>query len=93
MPIGQSDRNPSNPYLVGVGNDLWLAWKEFDGNKITVPVMKSANGGRTWSEPKVAADTADESDHPILVSYGPHAFLSWQTRAEGYRFISLEDVQ
>jgi hypothetical protein len=93
MPVGASDRSPSNPYLIAARNQLWLAWKEFDGNKTTVPVMSSSNGGRTWSEPKIVADTADESDHPVLVSNGAQAFLSWQTRAESYRFIALEDAQ
>jgi hypothetical protein len=35
MRIGDADRNPSNPYLISVGDQLWLAWKEFDGTKTT----------------------------------------------------------
>jgi hypothetical protein len=93
MPIGQADRNPSEPYLIATGDRLWLAWKEFDGNKTTVPLMKSGDGGRTWSPPIVAADTADESDHPVLAADGARVFLSWQTRAEGYRLIAPEDLR
>jgi Neuraminidase (sialidase) len=93
MRIGDADRNPSNPYLISVGNQLWLAWKEFDGTKTTVPVMRSTDGGRTWSEPKMVANTADQSDHPVLVANGSQAFLSWQTRDEGFRFFPLEDVK
>jgi hypothetical protein len=70
-----------------------MAWKEFDGEKTTVPVMISHDNGRTWSAPSIAAGTSDASDHPLLVTNGQLAFLSWQTRAEGYRFMPLEDVR
>jgi len=89
VPVGRRDRNPSHPYLVAAKDALWLAWKEFDGQKTTVPVMMSRDNGLTWSAPNVAAETADASDHPLLVTSGQRVFLSWQTRAEGYRFITV----
>jgi hypothetical protein len=54
--------------LVSAGDALWLAWKEFDGEKTTVPVMVSHDDGSTWSSPEIVADTADESDHPLLAA-------------------------
>jgi hypothetical protein len=53
-------------------------------------VMTSKDSGRTWSEPKIVAQTDDVSDHPLLVSNGAQVLLSWQTRAEGYRLLPLE---
>ena len=93
MPVGRSDRNPAHPYLIAVKGALWLVWKEFDGEKTTVSVMTSHDGGRTWSPAKIAADTSDASDHPLLVSRGGRVFLSWQTHAEGYRIMPLEDAR
>jgi hypothetical protein len=90
MPVGRADRNPSHPYLTATKDALWMAWKEFDGEKTTVPVMISHDNGRTWSAPSIAAET---SDHPLLVADGQLAFLSWQTRAGGYRFMPLEYVR
>jgi hypothetical protein len=90
MPIGNPARNPARPFLLAANNTLWLVWKEFDGEHTTVPVMESKDDGRTWSEPKIVAQTSDVSDHPLLVSNGPQVFLSWQTRAEGYRLLPLE---
>lgn len=90
MPIGNPDRNPSRPYILAADGALWLAWKEFDGEATTVSVMASHDDGRTWSTPRVVAQTGDASDHPLLVTNGPRLFLSWQTQADGYRLVDLE---
>jgi hypothetical protein len=37
------------------------------------------------------AETADASDHPLLVADKQRAYLSWLTRNEGYRLIPLGD--
>jgi len=93
MPVGRSDRNPAHPYLIAAKGALWLVWKEFDGEKTTVSVMTSHDDGRTWSAAKIVAETSNASDHPLLLSRGGRVFLSWQTQAEGYRVISLEDAR
>jgi hypothetical protein len=93
MPIGDPKRNPARPYLLAAQDTLWLVWKEFDGESTTVSMMRSRDDGRTWSVPRVVARTDDASDHPLLVSDGRQVFLSWQTRAEGYRLIALESTQ
>lgn len=92
-PIGDPKLNPSRPYLLATRRALWLVWKEFDGESTVVRAMQSRDDGRTWSAPKVAAQTEDASDHPLLVSNEEHVYLSWQTRAEGYRLIALENTQ
>jgi hypothetical protein len=91
MPVGNAERAPAHPYVLAVADTVWIAWKEFDGEETVIQLMASRDGGRSWSVPKVAARTADASDHPLLVSNGQRAFLSWQTRREGYRLIPLEE--
>jgi hypothetical protein len=93
IPIGNRAHNPARPFLLAANKMLWLAWKEFDGERTSVPVMFSKDNGRTWSEPAIVAQTADASDHPLLVANGRQVFLSWQTRAEGYRLLPLESTQ
>ena len=90
MPFGRP--GASHPDLAAAEDTLWLAWKEFDGEITTVLAMASRDDGRTWSEPREAARTSGTSDHPLLVSKGRSAFVSWQTQADGYRLIRLEDV-
>jgi hypothetical protein len=92
MPVGRPDRNPSHPYLMVAKDALWLVWKEFDGERTTVPAMVSHDDGRTWSSPTIVAEASDASDHPLLVTNGKQVFLSWQAQREGYRFMPLENV-
>jgi hypothetical protein len=60
-PVGRPDRNPSHPYLMAAKDALWLVWKEFDGERTTVPAMVSRDNGRTWSSPTVVAEASDAS--------------------------------
>lgn len=89
--LSKPDRQPSRPYLLANGQALHLVWKEFDGDKVAVRWQVSHDSGRQWTEPRTVAETADESDHPLLVADRQHAYLSWLTRKEGYRLIPLGD--
>jgi hypothetical protein len=91
LPIGQSSRSPSRPYVIAGPRGTAMVWKEFDGEKTTINLMTSHDDGETWSLPKIIASTADTSDHPLLVSDGRRSYLSWMTKADGYRFQSIED--
>ena len=93
MPIGNPAHNPARPFLLAANRTLWLVWKEFDGEHTMVAMMTSRDNGSSWSEPEIAARTGDASDHPLLVRNGAQVFLSWQTRAEGYRLLPLEPAQ
>ncbi len=89
-PIGRPDHNPTRPYVIAGPREAAMVWKEFDGEKTTVNLMTSHDDGETWSTPKTIASTADSSDHPLLVSDGRRTYLSWMTKADGYRFQSIE---
>jgi sucrose-6-phosphate hydrolase SacC (GH32 family) len=89
--IGRPDRNPTRPYVVANARETALVWKEFDGEKTTVNLMISNDDGATWSAPKAISSTTDTSDHPLLVSDGRRLFLSWMTKADGYRFQPIGD--
>jgi hypothetical protein len=89
--IGQPDRNPSRPYVIAGQGEAAMVWKEFDGANTTVNLMTSHDDGENWSKPKVISATSETSDHPLLVADGRRTFLSWMTRADGYRFQPIED--
>jgi hypothetical protein len=89
--IGDAKRSASRPYLLAGPHGLTMAWKEFDGEKTTVKLMTSGDDGETWTKPKTVAETSDSSDHPLLVTDGQRTYLSWMTKADGYRFIPIGD--
>lgn len=91
LAIGDPKRAPSRPYVLAAAKRLAMVWKEFDGERTTVRLMTSADDGRSWAQPRTIAETADASDHPLLVTDGRRSYLSWMTKADGYRFIPIED--
>ena len=93
MPLDVNAHDASRPYVTAVPGQVWLAWKDFDGETATVNVRVSHDDGVTWSAPRVAAKTTDASDHPMLVNDGHRAYLSWMTKVDGYKFLPLEDAR
>jgi hypothetical protein len=91
LPVGRPDRNPARPYVLSGPRGTTMVWKEFDGEKTTVNLMTSRDDGKSWSKPTVLATTTDSSDHPLLVSDGQKTYLSWMTKADGYRFLPIGD--
>ncbi|WP_024515208.1 sialidase family protein [Bradyrhizobium sp. Tv2a-2] len=90
MPIGQPGRAPSRPYVITGPQGTAIVWKEFDGEKTSVNLMTSGDDGKTWSQPRIIATTSDSSDHPLLVSDRRRYYLSWMTKADGYRLQPIE---
>ena len=91
MPLGDAARQNTRPYVLAEPDAVTLAYKAFDGERTTIEVMTSRDSGASWSSPRAAAATTDDSDHPQLLSDGKQVYLSWLTRKEGYRLIPLEE--
>lgn len=91
--VGAEGANVGRPYLLSMGQEVWLVWKEFDGNKSSVYFKDSKDDGDTWSTPKLLASTAGYSDHPLLLFRGNEVFLAWLTRDDGYQLMSIGQKQ
>lgn len=76
-----------------VGGSLFLAWKEFDGAATRVLLVRSSDGGASWSPARTIAATAGASDHPFLLSRDADVFLSWHTEREGLRIEAVAHVE
>lgn len=87
--FGDDAKAPGHPVVVATKGRLYRVWKEFDGTTTSIPMQMSRDGGKSWSLPKVIAETADASDHPELVADRKTAYLSWVTHKEGYRLLPL----
>ena len=91
--IGAESANVSRPYLLALGQQVWLVWKEFDGVQSSIYLKESSDDGRTWAAPKILSSTAGYSDHPLLLAQGNQVFLSWLTRNDGYQLINIGQKQ
>ncbi|QWD71883.1 exo-alpha-sialidase [Polynucleobacter sp. UB-Raua-W9] len=87
--IGSEGANVSRPYLFALGQQVWLAWKEFDGAHSLIYIKQSTDDGKTWNTPQMISKTNGYSDHPLLISQGDTVFLSWLTRIDGYQLIKV----
>ena len=89
--FGNPEAQPAHPYVLSLGSRVYLVWKEFDGENTGIFGMRSGDGGMSWSAPKKLADTSDVSDWPLLIGTNNQAYLSWNTKNEGYRLIEMDD--
>ncbi len=87
--FGDEARAPAHPSVLSIGPRVFLAWKEFDGEKTTIRLQQSLDGGNAWSSSAAVATSAGASDHPFLLADGDAAYLSWSTAQEGYRVLPL----
>ncbi|MET0556805.1 MAG: sialidase family protein [Vicinamibacteria bacterium] len=78
-------------YVLAAGGAVDVVWKESRGDGSVVRAARSQDGGATFAPARDAAATAGRADHPLLVSDGPRAYLSWFTDADGYRLVPLGD--
>lgn len=89
LKFGDDAKAPAHPMLLATKGRLYRVWKEFDGTTTSIPMQMSRDGGKSWSAPRVIAETADASDHPELLAHKSAAYLSWLTHKEGYRLLPL----
>jgi hypothetical protein len=75
--------------VLSKGKDVYMAWKEFDGESTAINAMRSHDGGATWGAVQTIADTRDVSDHPLLIANKEQVYLSWSSKLEGYRLIAM----
>jgi hypothetical protein len=82
--IGEDNLNPSRAYLLALDHQVWLVWKEFDGQTARIFGQLSNDDGKTWTTKQLLSQTNGYSDHPLLTSYQKKVYLSWLTRNDGY---------
>ncbi|MBS4096946.1 MAG: exo-alpha-sialidase [Sulfuricella sp.] len=90
LPIGNYDAQAGHADVLSQGKDVYIVWKEFDGENGVAYLMTSRNGGVDWSAPKMLATSADNSDHPLLVGDGKRVYLAWNRLKEGFRLIEVQ---
>lgn len=92
IPFGDYDRQAGHPSVLALDERVYLVWQEFDGERTRIRYRRSNDGGQSWTKVRQVASTQGWADYPFLVSDGAGVYLSWLTRAEGYRLLDLEPL-
>ncbi len=90
IPFGDYNKNASHPDVLSLDHQVWLVWKEFNGEADEVKLQYSDDNGETWQASVVIAITKKGSDHPFLLNDKNMIYLQWQTEAEGFRILPLK---
>jgi hypothetical protein len=80
--------NGRNPSVLNFGGNVFVVWRQTGAGAALMSVV-SADGGKTWGQPRQLAQTKHGSDHPLLLTDGREPLVSWFAADEGYRLLSL----
>jgi hypothetical protein len=88
-PLNFGGQGASHPHVSALGQQVAIAWQEFDGKVNRVQVMKSVDGGKRWTKPETVAQSAEKVDQPFLIHDGQQIYLSWQAQQQSYQLRPL----
>ncbi len=77
--------------LMASRQQLFSAWKYYNGDSTAIILRTSEDNGSSWSTEQNIATTKGVSDHPFLLKHKGSVFLSWHTAAEGLRLIPISN--
>lgn len=90
MGFGDAERQPGHASILVRGDQVFLAWQEYDGKTLRIQVMVSPDRGEHWSKPVTQATTAHAADYPQLLGGRGKAWLAWNSADEGLRLWPLD---
>lgn len=92
-PMGLGDPyQSSHPYVLTSDNNVFVVWKEFNGEATEIKYMESPDRGDNWSTPMSISASTSESGHPLLLKDEKWIYLSWRTGLEGYRLFKISGI-
>jgi len=90
-PVNFGKEGAGHPHVLAVGSKVTVVWQEFDGTNNVVKLIKSVDGGKSWSKSEVVAQTAKSGDQPFLVNDGQKIYLSWKTQQQDYQLKPVDE--
>jgi hypothetical protein len=86
--FGNNANQAGHPSLLSMGENVWLVWREFEAKNYKIVGMHSDDGGRSWNDAKVLANSLVKADYPQLLSKVKQVYLSWNTLSD-YQLMPL----
>ncbi len=82
--VGEYTQGAAHADVLSLGDQVWLVWKQFDGEQESVWQQYSANNGDDWQPAKIVAQAENGSDHPFLIHFQEQVYLQWHSRDNGF---------
>ena len=79
----------SHPNVLSKGHEVWLTWKEFDGEQESLWSQYSSNNGDNWEAAIRVAETLMGSDYPFLLMDNETVYIQWKTKQEGFQILPV----
>jgi len=93
LAVGARERLAGHGDVLAAGQQVVLAWRQFDGEAASVHVQLSADGGESFSAPRQLARAGGATDYPQLLSDGETVWLSWYSREHGYQLLKVMELR
>ena len=88
--FGDNKNQAGHPAILSNGENVWLVWREMKDGKSSILGMFSDDGGRSWNDVKILANTTQKADYPILISNKLQPYLVWNKSHEGLQVMPLK---
>lgn len=89
LAFGNPDRQAGHPAISALGQQIWIVWREYDGQRHRIFGMTSNNRGTDWSAPRELANTGGAADDPLLRGSPTGQHLVWNTADDGLKVLQL----
>jgi hypothetical protein len=92
--FGDNANQAGHPAILSLSDkanaeNVYLVWRETNKGTSTILGMTSADGGKSWSAPKIVATAQGKVDYPFLMSLKNQPILGWNTQENGLQIIKL----
>ena len=87
--VGDYKKSAAHSHVLGLGKQVYIVWKEFDGEQSSLYLMHSSDSGKSWSSNKQLATTSAATDHPFLINDKNNIYISWHRTGEEYKLLHV----
>jgi len=87
--FGNYDRGASHAHVLSQGEQVFITWKEFDGENSHLMLMHSTDQGNNWSEAQQLQSSQGDSDYPFLLDHDGKVYISWHRKGTPFALIPV----
>jgi hypothetical protein len=91
--FGTSEHQAQHPDVHSFGKDVYIVWKEFDGEQSTLRLMHSTDRGKSWTAARSISSTTGPTDYPFFLTKQNKLKVTWLGKEKGLQFIDIPPLK